>query len=91
MTLCTCDHPSPFGIHKNICGRCWDPIAPVEQPAATPFEGAAPGTPAGEGALSPVGSSPWDVDPIEAEAFVPAWAETEGGRIKAAFEKRTGR
>jgi hypothetical protein len=59
MKICTCAHPHPFGIHKNICGRCWDPIATDAgahgQP--NPLSADAPPVPTAEVAAVPAASA----------------------------------
>jgi hypothetical protein len=91
--VCLCD--SPLRFEHGYCGRCWNrqfatdagahgqpnPLSADAPPVTTAGAGR-PSTPA------PAASSPWDTD---ADDYTEAFGNTDGLRIRAAFEKRTGR
>jgi len=81
MTICSCPMPNRHR-RNNWCMRCWHPIVPDERTPRPPSGCAVPGDAAGEATISPAAFS---------DDYTEAWSQTEGGRIKAAFEKRTGR
>ena len=98
--ICLCD--SPLRFEHGYCGRCWNrQFAPVDQPAATPFDGADPvvatageRTPTSPSPADPLIGYPLDVDPWDSDPFddyVEAFGNTDGLRIRAIFKKGTGR
>jgi hypothetical protein len=91
--VCLCD--SPLRFEHGYCGRCWNrQFATDERAHGQPnplSASAAPVPTAGAGRPStptPAASSPWDTD---ADDYTEAFGNTDGLRIRAAFEKRTGR
>jgi hypothetical protein len=91
--VCLCD--SPLRFEHGYCGRCWNrQFATVEsahgKPGPPPAD-APPVPTAGAGRPTPPAPadlSPWDID---ADDYTEAFGNTDGLRIRAAFEKRTGR
>jgi hypothetical protein len=75
-TTGVCLCDSPLRFEHGYCGRCWN------RQFATDAGAGRPTTPA------PAASSPWDTD---ADDYTEAFGNTDGLRIRAAFEKRTGR
>jgi hypothetical protein len=91
--VCLCD--SPLRFEHGYCGRCWNRQFATDAGAhgqPNPLSADAPPVPtAGAGRPStpaPAASSPWDTD---ADDYTEAFGNTDGLRIRAAFEKRTGR
>jgi hypothetical protein len=99
---CMCARAQRLG-NSFFCGRCFKPIRAITtityiatdagahgQP--NPLSADAPPVPtAGAGRPStpaPAASSPWDTDDDD---YTEAFGNTDGLRIRAAFEKRTGR
>jgi hypothetical protein len=73
--VCLCD--SPLRFEHGYCGRCWNrQFAPVEHAAATPFDGAAPGTTAGEATTSPA-------DPLADDDYTEAFGNTDRTGVAA--------
>jgi hypothetical protein len=91
--VCLCD--SPLRFEHGYCGRCWNRQFATDAGAhgqPNPLSADAPPVPtAGAGrptTPAPAASSPWDTD---ADDYTEAFGNTDGLRIRAAFEKRTGR
>jgi hypothetical protein len=93
MSFCTCTVSAQIAYSPRCahCGRRFATDAGAHgQP--NPLSADAPPVPtAGAGRTStpaPAASSPWDTD---ADDYTEAFGNTDGLRIRAAFEKRTGR